>query len=197
MSLGEFFSSTLAAARQGATWAWESIYRDLYGPLHGFLRSSGMGDEVEDLLSETFLNIARDIHRFEGDEDRFRAWAFTIARRRMQDAWRARGRSAPVADDVDLTAIADERFLGDVESEALSDLSLMELRAVIRGLTAMQRDVLMLRVVADMSVKDTAQVLKKSEGAVRVLQNRAVRALREALAGGTAEPLGKVSDDDA
>ncbi|WP_193746350.1 RNA polymerase sigma factor [Demequina aestuarii] len=197
MTLGEFFPATLAAARQGATWAWENIYRDLYGPLHGFVRGSGVPGEAEDVVSETFLSIARDIHRFEGDEDRFRAWTFTIARRRIQDAWRSHGRTAPISDDVDPLTIADERFLGDVESEALSDLSLMELRAVIRGLTALQRDVLMLRVVADMSVKDTAEVLQKSEGAVRVLQNRAVRALREALGRGSSDESRKESGDDA
>lgn len=197
MTLGEYFPATLAAARQGVTWAWESIYRDLYGPLHGFVRGLGLPGEVEDLVSETFLNVARDIHRFEGDEDRFRAWVFTIARRRVQDAFRSHGRAAPVIDGVDLATVSDERFLGNVESEALSDLSMMELRAVIRGLTAMQRDVLMLRVVADMSVKDTAEVLHKSEGAIRVLQNRAVRALREALGRGDASHPAKVSDDDA
>lgn len=184
MSLGDYFPATLAAARQGATWAWESIYRDLYGPLRGYLSATGLHEEAEDLLSETFLSIARDIHRFEGDEDRFRAWTFTIARRRMQDAWRAHGRGVPIADDVDLAALSDERFLRNVETQALSELSLMELRAVIRLLTAPQREVLMLRVVADMSVKDTAEVLQKSEGAVRVLQNRAVRALRDRLSGG-------------
>lgn len=193
MTLGEYFPATLAAARQGVTWAWESIYKDLYGPLFGYVRNAGPREDTEDLVSETFLNIARDIHRFEGDEDRFHAWAFTIARRRMQDAWRAHGRTAPIADGVDLTAISDERYLGDVESDALSELSLMELRALIRGLTAMQRDVLMLRVVGDMSVKDTAEVLHKSEGAVRVLQNRAVRALRDELAKSDAEAARKES----
>lgn len=196
MALGEYFPSTLAAARQGKTWAWESIYRDLYGPLHAFVQGSGMGSDAEDLLSETFLNIARDVHRFEGDEDRFRAWTFTIARRRMQDAWRARGRAVPIADDTDPATASDERFFGDVETEALSDLSMMELRAVIRGLTALQRDVLMLRVVADMSIKDTAQVMQKSEGAVRVLQNRAVRAMREALTTADSDTPTKVADDD-
>ncbi|MFN3866003.1 MAG: RNA polymerase sigma factor [Demequina sp.] len=197
MALGEYFPTTLAAARQGVTWAWESIYRDLYGPLHGYARGSGPRDQTEDLVSETFLNIARDIHRFDGDEDRFRAWAFTIARRRIQDAWRAHGRVVLVAEGVDIAAISDERYLGDVESEALSDLSMMELRAVIRVLTASQRDVLMLRVVADMSVKDTAEVLQKSEGAVRVLQNRAVRALRDALGRGEPDGTKEVSHDGA
>ena len=181
MALGEYFASTLAAARQGATWAWEQIYRDLYGGIYAFLRGTGLGDETEDVLSETFLSVARDIHRFDGTEDAFRAWVFTIARRRGQDAWRARGRRPETADGLEPGDIAEEQWLGDVETEALSDISMMELRAVIRGLSVLQRDVILMRVVADMSVADTARALDKSEGAVRVLQSRALKALRESF----------------
>ena len=59
--LNEYFDSTLAAARGGAAWAWESIYRDLAGAVGGYLRGRGAPD-VEDLVSETFLSVAKDIH---------------------------------------------------------------------------------------------------------------------------------------
>ncbi|GIG55146.1 RNA polymerase sigma factor [Demequina activiva] len=180
MALGEYFASTLIVARKGATWAWEQIYRDLYGPLFGFLRGVGPPEEAEDLVSETFLSVARDIHAFDGDEDAFRAWVFTIARRRAVDAWRSRGRTVEMADG-DPFDLGDQRAGGDVEAEALSSLALIELSAVIKNLSATQREVLMLRVVADLSVKDTAVAMEKSEGAVRVLQNRAITALRASL----------------
>lgn len=180
MALGEYFASTLTVARKGATWAWEQIYRDLYGPLFGYLRGVGPQDETEDLVSETFLSVARDIHSFDGTEDEFRAWVFTIARRRAVDAWRARGRSVQTA-DVDVADLTQRPAPDDVEAQALSSMALIELSAVIDNLSATQREVLMLRVVADLSVKDTAAALEKSEGAVRVLQNRAITALRAAL----------------
>ena len=185
MALGEYFAPTLIVARKGASWAWEQIYRDLYSPLFGFLRGVGPHGETEDLVSETFLNVARDIHTFDDNEGEFRAWVFTIARRRAVDAWRARGRTVETA-ELDPVELDQQRAGEDVEAEALSSIALIELGAVINNLTATQREVLMLRVVADLTVKDTATAMEKSEGAVRVLQNRALHALRASL--GLADP---------
>nr|WP_255633210.1 RNA polymerase sigma factor [Demequina sp. TTPB684] len=180
VTLKEYFASTLAAARTGSAWAWESIYHDLAGPVAGYLRGAGAPD-VEDLVSETFLSVAKDIHRFEGDEDSFRAWVFTIAHRRMQDAWRSRGRQVPVADGDAAQEHAERRWLGNVEHEAMTSMSMVEVHAIIDHLTQAQRDVLLLRVVGDLSVAQAAEVLDTSEGAVRALQNRALRDLRKEL----------------
>lgn len=184
MTLKEQFDSTLAAARTGAPWAWESIYRDLAGVVGGYLRGRG-APEVEDLVSETFLSIAKDIHSFSGDESAFRSWVFTIAHRRMLDAWRSQGRRVPVAEGEGALDRAERKWRGDVEEEAMDSMSLLEVEALIGNLTAAQRDVILLRVVGDLSVADTARVLDASEGAVRALQNRALRELRRVLGDGT------------
>lgn len=140
---------------------------------------------MEDLVSETFLSVAKDIHRFAGSEGDFRAWVFTIAHRRMQDAWRAKGRQVPLADGEYASVAAENEWLGNVEHEAMTSMSMIEVHVLIDHLTDSQRDVMLLRVVGDLSVAETAQVLNTSEGAVRALQNRALRDLR------------KVVDDDA
>lgn len=181
MVLKDYFDTTLAAARAGAAWAWESIYRDLAGGLAGFFRGRGVGD-VEDLVSETFLSIARDIHRFSGSESDFRAWAFTIAHRRLVDEWRARGRRVPVAESELAEVEAERRWLGDAEHDAMTAMSLIEVNTLIKHLTKQQRDVVLLRVVGDLSVAETAKVLETSEGAVRALQKRALKELRNLLA---------------
>ncbi len=182
MSLKGYFDPTLAAARTGAAWAWESIYHDLAGPVGGYLRGRGAPD-VEDLVSETFLGVAKDIHRFKGNESDFRAWVFTIAHRRMQDAWRARGRQVPVVDGEHGEMLAEREWMGNVEHEAMTSMSMIEVHALIDHLTGAQRDVLLLRVVGDLSVTETAKVLDTTEGAVRALQNRALRDLRKDLLG--------------
>jgi RNA polymerase sigma-70 factor (ECF subfamily) len=182
VALKGYFESTLAAARSGAAWAWESIYHDLAGPVGGYLRGRGAPD-VEDLVSETFLGVAKDIHRFKGNEGDFRAWVFTIAHRRMQDAWRSRGRQVPVVDGEHAAALAEREWMGNVEHEAMTSMSMIEVHALIDHLTEAQRDVLLLRVVGDLSVTETAKVLDTTEGAVRALQNRALRDLRKDLMG--------------
>ncbi len=60
MSLGEDFESALKAAKAGAEWAWAALYRDLAGPVTGYLASRG-APEPDDLAAETFLQVARNI----------------------------------------------------------------------------------------------------------------------------------------
>jgi RNA polymerase sigma-70 factor (ECF subfamily) len=73
--------------------------------------------------------------------------------------------------------------MGNVEHEAMTSMSMIEVHALIDHLTEAQRDVLLLRVVGDLSVTETAKVLDTTEGAVRALQNRALRDLRKDLMG--------------
>ncbi len=188
MALGTGFDSVLAAARTGAAWAWENLYRDLAGPVGGYLRSRGAPDP-EDVLSETFLSVAQDIDRFEGDEADFRAWVFTIAHRRMQDAFRKQGRRVPTFDGEAALEHAESGWLGNVEEEAMGRLSVDQVENLTAGLSVAQRDVLMLRVIGDLSVAETARVLDRSEGAVKAMQSRALKTLRQNLSDG-ASPFG-------
>ena len=92
MPLGANFEPALGAAKSGAEWAWALLYRDLAGPVTGYLASRG-APEPEDLAAETFLQVARNIQSFEGGEEAFRSWVFVIAHRRLLDVRRKRGRS--------------------------------------------------------------------------------------------------------
>jgi RNA polymerase sigma-70 factor (ECF subfamily) len=130
-------------------------------------------------VSETFLSVAKDIHRFAGGERDFRSWVFTIAHRRMQDAWRAKGRRVPTLDREDAESLAENHWFGDAEHDAMTAMALLEGHVMIEHLTTAQRDVVLLRVVGDMSVAETARVLDTSESAVRALQSRALKDLRK------------------
>ncbi len=180
MTLGEPFAAILAAARTGEEWAWEALYRDLVGPVTGYLASRGAA-EPEDLASETFLQVARGLAGFEGDEPAFRSWVFVIAHRRMQDARRAAARRPRRADADADEALATLGAAGSVEDDAIGSLRDERLAAALERLSDAHREVLALRVVGDLSVADAASVMGKSPGAIKVLQHRALRALREAL----------------
>lgn len=173
MSLGEHFESALDAAKAGAEWAWASLYRDLAGPVTGYLASRG-SPEPEDLAAETFLQVARNIQSFEGREEAFRSWVFVIAHRRLIDQRRKKGR------EPELTALPDEVHHpgGDVEGEALDRLVTGELGLALAILTDGQRDVLALRIIGDLTLEETAEVVGKRVGAVKALQRRGLIALR-------------------
>lgn len=177
MTLGDRFPQVLSAAVEGADWAWAELYRDVSPTLLRFLSLQGAA-EPEDCLAECFLQLVRNLHTFSGDEAAFRAWAFTVARSRLIDSWRAAGRR-PVSATGDVPEIVDRRHH---HAAPESDLVQREwVREVLATLTPDQRAVLLLRVLDQFSVEETAQILGRSAGAVKLLQNRAVKALRKRL----------------
>lgn len=171
--LGEAFATVLPAARQGEAWAWERLYRELAPQIRGYLRGAGARDP-DDLLGEVFLQVVRDLRRFDGDGAAFRAWVFTIAHHRLLDDARARGRR-PVSP----TAFVPEEVGGDVEDEAVRNLSERAITQALEALSPDQRDVLLLRVIGGLTVPEIARLLDKREGAVKALQRRAAGTLRK------------------
>lgn len=171
----EAFESVLAAAQAGADWAWASLYRDLAGPVRGYLASRG-AHEPDDVTSEVFLKVAGAIHRFDGDEASFRSWVFVIAHRRLIDERRHRGRQPDLTEWHPDIVVPGE--VGDVESEAMERLSTEDLHEKLSVLTDIQRDVLSLRIIGGLSLEQTAQVVGKRVGAVKALQHRALASLQ-------------------
>jgi RNA polymerase sigma-70 factor (ECF subfamily) len=170
------FDRVLTAAREGEAWACARIYENLKQPVVTYVQMRGATDP-DDVTSETFLCVFRDLERFEGDEHDFRAWVFTIAHRRLLDTWRKRQRR-PVETALDP---AIDVAGGDAEREAMADLNLADIILLLEQLTPEQRDVVLLRTVADLSLEEVAQVMDRSIPAVKALQHRALNALRKAI----------------
>ncbi|WP_167761005.1 RNA polymerase sigma factor [Geodermatophilus sp. DF01-2] len=177
MRTGLPFDDVLAAAQAGAAWAFEVLYRDLSPAVTGYLRLHGAA-EPDDLASETFIGVLTGLAGFRGDEDALRAWVFTIAHRRLVDDWRRRGRRPQVSDD---DALLEERRGGDVEDDVLVRLGAGDVHRLCGSLPVDQRAVLLLRILADLTVEQVAQVLGRSAGSVKALQRRGLRTLRVAL----------------
>ncbi|MFQ5947329.1 MAG: RNA polymerase sigma factor [Acidimicrobiia bacterium] len=167
------FGSVLRAAQAGSEWAWSRLYHDLAGRVFGYLRTQGAHDP-EGLLGDVFLQVARNTPDFEGDERSFRSWVFTIAHHRVIDERRYRSRR-PVDPYDDLSGLGET---GDVEQEALDSLTSGRVQELIEQLTPDQRDVLLLRVVGDLTVAQVAGALEKAPGTVKALQRRGLAALQ-------------------
>jgi RNA polymerase sigma-70 factor (ECF subfamily) len=174
----EDFERLLEAARSGADSAWREIYTSLSPGVLGYLRARGVSDP-EDVAGEVFLQVVRDLPEFRGDAHGFRAWVFTIAHHRLLDERRREARRPREHGQRGPDELSPPG--GDVEEEALRQLDLERVTRILASLSPDQRDVLLLRIVGDLSVEEVARVVGKRQGAVKQLQRRGLAAVRRQL----------------
>jgi RNA polymerase sigma factor (sigma-70 family) len=170
---GERFGAVLLAAQQDEPWALEQIFVTLSPVVAGYLQAQG-AREPDDLTSEVFLGMLRNLSSFEGDESQFRSWLFTIAHRRLLDE-RRRSQRRPVAEP--LAAVEDRPAPDDVEGTVEEALGVERIRAMCARLIPDQRDVLLLRWLGRLTVNEVAAIMNKTPGAVKALQRRGLEAL--------------------
>ena len=181
MSLGLGFEPVLAAAGQGAGWAFTRLYEWLSPAVASYARAQGASDP-DDVTSEVFLAAFSTLGSFSGTEAQFRSWVFTIAHRRIIDDRRARTRRPPPQSfQEEGTAGARGGVKASAEDDALDAMGMERIREVLDKLAPDQRDVIAMRVIADLSVEHVAAALGKQPGAVKSLQRRALASLRRQL----------------
>jgi RNA polymerase sigma-70 factor, ECF subfamily len=163
----------LARAQSGDEAGFLELWRALQPRLLRYLHVAGC-DDPDDVASETWLQVVRDLHRFTGDDEDFRRWLFAVGRHRAIDAARARTRRpvSPVADGLD--GLADGQM---VEDQVLDGMSVRQAVALLAGLSQDQAEAVALRVIAGLDTPAVASILGKSTGAVRVALHRGLRAL--------------------
>ena len=174
------FEDLLHDARLGEGAAFAELWSRYATRVAAFVRVRGATD-VEEITSDVFVAAFEGIGRFEGDEAGFVALLLTIARRRVVDEQRRRSRRVPVAP---WTAEGDGRTVRSVEDDVLDRAAADDLAEHLDRLTPDQREVVTLRLLADLSLEQTAQVMGKRVGTVKSLQRRALDALRRSMAAG-------------
>ena len=147
------------------------LYRRLAPAVLGYLRAQ-RADDPDDLLGEVFLQVARDVGRFSGDDDALRRWVFTIAHHRLVDDRRRRSRRPQVSDGEVPDLPGSEGAWEPVDPALL---------AALDRLTDEQREVVLLRFVADLPLEAVARVTGRKTGAVKALQHRALESLGRIL----------------
>lgn len=164
------------AAQAGSEAAFSRLWRDGNPPLLRYLRVIAP-DVAEDVAAETWLRVVRGLAGFRGDEQAWRAWLFTIARRQVIDEARRRSRRPVVPLDG-----AEQPPAPDAADTALEQMGTRAALALVAGLPALQREVIILRVVAGLDTETVARLTGRSPGAVRVAAHRGLRRLAEVLA---------------
>ena len=143
------------------------------------IRRVGNRAEAEDLTSEVFHHALANLKRFEWRGIPFAAWLFRIAANLISDRWQRSGREVP--DDS-----------GHIEALEVSPAEIEEIESratlfrLVERLPAEQRRVVVLRFVEQKSIKEVAREIRKTEGAVKQLQFRALSSLRARMEGADA-----------
>jgi RNA polymerase sigma-70 factor (ECF subfamily) len=168
-----------AAQRDRA--AFGALYRRYVDRVYGYcFYLLGDHHDAEDATERTFLAALAAIDRFRDDGATFRAWLFRIAHNELANSLRQRhrrsGRTTRLEDGPEPMADADPAGLVGVAEEA------RRLRGAVSRLSDDRRQVIVLRFVDGLSAREIGVVLGRSEGAVRVLQHRALRDLAAMLA---------------
>lgn len=170
----------VAAAAGGDSSALGAIYTALAPQVLGYLRAHEVS-EPEDVTNEVFLQLIPQLPRLQGGAEGLRRLAFTIARARMIDGARKRGRRGVA---IPYDAELDQRAVASAEDEVEHNAGLARVHHALRLLPDDQRDVVTMRVIADLSLEQTAEVMGRSLGAIKQLQRRGLNALRAALGQG-------------
>ncbi|MFB7494177.1 RNA polymerase sigma factor [Streptomyces sp. NPDC056161] len=189
--------AAVARAQDGDETAFAVAYRIVQPGLLGYLRGL-VGEDAEDVASDAWLEIARDLGRFKGDGAGFRGWTATIARHRALDHLR-RQRVRPRATGLEQDVL-DLPGPHSTYDQALEAISTEHALALIRGLPRDQAEAVLLRVVVGLDGPGAARVLGKRPGAVRTAAYRGLKRLgrdlgRPAADGGvTDEGTGTLGD---
>ena len=135
-------------------------------------RRAASREETEDVTSEVFHQALANLPRFEWRGVPFAAWLMRIAANRLADRWRLNARETTLPPDDELS----DRSMGEMEQRAA-------LYHHVDGLPDDQRRVILLRFLEQKSIKEIALELKRSEGAIKQLQFRALAKLRSHMEG--------------
>ncbi len=180
------------SARTGDGQAFSVLYERYVDRVYSFVLFRVRDDSVaEDLTQDVFVQVLRGLDGYDW-RGTLAPWLLRIARNTVIDHWRRVGRrpERPISavesdedgDDEDTRigrVVDEEGEVAIVQAEAMLDRAAFQ-RASAQ-LTDLQREVLALRFASGLSIRETAEAMNRSEGAIKNLQHHAVRALRRAL----------------
>ena len=164
--------AVIRRAKRGEEAALAELCTYVYGHIYTFLYYRvSRPEDAEDLTSDVVLKIIRAL---KGQRGNFHAWIYRIARNRLIDYYRKRG----VRSEVSIGDVP-EKELAKSEDFSKQIMTKEKLRKGLQHLTDEQRQVIILKFIEGYANGEVAEIVGKSVGAVKVLQYRALRALRE------------------
>lgn len=154
------------------------LYDEYYDRIARFAYTRlGNRADAEDIAGETFLKALKSLDSYQERGTPMQAWLFRIAKNLITDHFR-RAQRKPTVPIGDFDTAGDDDPAGDVERK----LEMERVNAAMTRLTPDQQEVLRMRFYAGMNTREVAEVLQKSDGAVRQIQHYGIQKLKLLLA---------------
>ncbi len=172
--------SLIQKAKNGDSAAFGKLYDRYLPPIYRFVFIKvGRKQDAEDLSQQVFASAWQNIEGFEFKGFPFSSWIYRIASNAVIDYYRT------YKSNVSIDAVSEEHFSEDANDEARVDhaINMSAIRVALTRLEPDQQNVLLMKFVEDLSNKEIADALGKTEGAVRVIQHRALKQLKTHIDG--------------
>jgi RNA polymerase sigma-70 factor (ECF subfamily) len=165
-------------AVRGVSSAFGPLY-DHYQPMiyRFVLVKVGRREDAEDITHQVFVSAWQKIKGYEHRGHPFSSWLYQIARNQVVDHYRA------TKHEISLEKLDPEQFVAslDLHLELSAKLEMEKVRVAIAALKPEYQDVIILRFIEDLPLKDVADAMDKTEGAVKLMQHRAIGELQRVL----------------
>jgi RNA polymerase sigma-70 factor (ECF subfamily) len=164
-------------SQKGDSEAFSQIYDEYVNQLYKYIYYKVKKEDVEDLTETLFLKAWENIGKYKNRKNTsFRSWLYRIAHNLVVDHYRL------TREHVSLdTRISSKSREADPKEMAQNVLDNENLKVAISKLKKNYRQIIVLKFINELSNKEICKVLKKSEGSVRILQYRALKALRQII----------------
>ena len=167
-------------AQQNDAQAFAQIYEAYFDKIYRYIAMRIRNDmEAEDLTQHVFIKVLHSISSYKNQGVPFSSWVYRIAHNQVVDFMRQQNKKTTV--DIEGLPLPD--MAEDTQHVLEKQADVEDLKKAMKHLTEAQQEVLALRFTSEMPISDCAQMMGKSEGAIKALQHSAVLALRKALVG--------------
>lgn len=150
---------------------FEQIYRFIYLKVN-------LKEDAEDLSHQVFLKALKKIKDYEERGFPFSAWLYRIARNEVIDFYRGDKQNTSLEDLENVLTGQDDK---DIKDSIDFKIQIENVKKAIQKINPNYQDVIIMRFVENLSIKEIAQILNKTEGAVKLMQHRAIAALKKIL----------------
>jgi len=166
-------------AIQGEASAFGLLY-DKYQPqIYRFIYFKvGHREEAEDLTHQVFLKSWQNINDYNFLGFPFSSWLYSVARHQIIDYYRTKKVNIAIEE---ISELKTENLDPDISDIIDKNFDIERIKKSIGQLKDEQQDVIILRFIEDFSLQEIASILSKTEGAVKLLQHRAINNLKKAL----------------